>query len=591
MAAFPHAVKHARYLPGLRLLLCVLAGTAVLYGLLRPDVRPVAVVKDGAVTHISSWAGTRIEEENDEHEILVHVHSPLPLGVLQFYVDDCVEAATVNGRPVRDEQFPYCNWFDYMVLDVSDYTHVGTNTVQVRLHNDLGGGSLVATASHASWLFRSALAVVLLAIAAFAAHAFRLEGSTANKTSVALLAVGALLRIVHAAYTDFDTLAYDWDGHIEYMQYIADHWMLPPGDEGWEFHQQPLYYIFGGAVLALARGLHAQDSFVAVMQFFSLLMTLGTLGACGWIAALLFPAGAKNAAVARGVFLGLLATMPGAIMFASRINNDVPTYLFAALCVAFLLHWWKSGSFDSWAGASIMLAMALLTKSSALPLLAPVGLAYLLRREPLRDKLRNGAVLGGLLAIVLGGTLLVRVFIQGQEELVPVWVTSGLHVKNFPAAYYTFLPWEVLEHPFNHNWIDTHRRQFFWEYLLKSSFFGEWEFEYFRVQALVLLTAAMLLVPAGLYGLLRSLRRRSVIDILMALFLATSLAALATFRFLHPNSSNQELRYVIFVLIPAAYALAVATENRWVRLWIVSLACVLCALSAWLILAAAAHAR
>lgn len=592
-AATPHAVKHARYLPGLRIFLCVVAGAMVAYGLARPDIRPVAVVKGDTITPISSWAGTTIEKENDDQEVVVYLGSVLPVGAVDVYIDDCIHGVVVNGVPLHDGRFPYCNWFDYMTLDVSEHARRGANTVQVFMHNDLGRGKLAMKPSRSSWLFRLTLGVILAAIVGFAAYVMRIGRGRASRVLVAILAVGTVLRVVHAAYTDFDTLAYDWDGHIEYMQYIADHWKLPPGDQGWEFHQQPLYYVFGGVVLWITRALHARDAFIGIMQFFSLLMSVGTLFACGWIAALLFPAHEKRAAVRRGIFLAVLATMPGAIMFASRVNNDVPTFLFASLCVAFLLHWWKTGSFDSWFLSAVMVALALLTKSSALPLLAPVGLAYFVRRETLREKLRNGLVLAVLLGIVLGGTFFVRVLIQGQDELVPVWVTSGLRVKNFPAAYYTFQPWEVLGHPFNHNWIDTHRRQFFWEYLLKSAFFGEWDFSaYFRVQAITLLTFAMALIPVGVAGIARAALRRPVfVGLMMAAFFVASLAALASFRFMHPNSSNQELRYVVFALIPIAYFLARASDIRWLRVLAPLLVAVMAFLSAWFILAAAMHSR
>jgi 4-amino-4-deoxy-L-arabinose transferase-like glycosyltransferase len=241
---------------------------------------------------------------------------------------------------------------------------------------------------------------------------------------------------------------------------------------------------------------------------------------------------------------------------------------------------------------SSALVLALLSKSSALPLLALVGVGFLFRRDTLKVRLRNIAFLAFLLLIVVGGTLLIRVVIQGQHELVPVWVASGLHVKNFAAAFYTFNPMEIIWHPFNQNWVDTERRQFLWEYCFKSVFFGEWEFRsFFRWQAISILVSAMFLLPVIFWGIVRSMWKRTRVDVQFLVFLLISLLALACFRFIHPNSSNQEIRYISFVFIPIAYFLArgIALLPRGRAL--IVLPSIIFVLSAWFEIFAAVGSR
>lgn len=542
---------------GLKALACALAAAGLFYLFARPSIHPVAIVQDGEITHVSSWSETVIRTENTDQDILFHVESLLPIGVLQFYIDDCLQSLTVNGQAVESSRLPYCNWFDFLQLDVSPYMHAGSNAITATLHNDLGTGNLRVTVASSSWLYRLTLALMLVSISLIAWYWGKHQKRPETKILITLLAVGTLLRIFYAAHTDFDTRAYDWDGHLEYMRFIADHWVLPKGDAGWEFHQQPLYYILGGAVLSFLRFIRMEGAFISIMQSLSLLMSLATLYVSGWIATMIFPVRTAFASVQRFVFLGFLATVPAFVMFSSRINNDVPTLLFATLCIAFLFHWQKNGTFESWALMSSSLVLALLSKSSALPLLALVGCGFLFRRDSIMIRLRNVLFLGVLLLIVVGGTLLIRVIIQGQQELVPVWVSSGLHVKNFAAAFYTFHPLEILRHPFNHNWVDSERRQYLWEYCFKSVFFGEWEFRsFFHWQAITILVSGMLLVPVILWGIVRSTWKHARIDIQLLVLLVVSFLALACFRYLHPNSSNQEIRYISFVLIPIAYFLA-----------------------------------
>ena len=573
-------------------LLCAVCAIVSAYAILKPRVHPVAVVRNGDIVHIDSWADTNLPLAHTDEDVIIHVWSPLPFGALQLYVDDCVQRVAVNGRGVKDDRFPYCNWRDYLTVDVRGFTHVGSNTVTVKLHNDKGAGSLRAVAAQASVLYRAMLSLLLLAIAAFGAWWFAREKAAAARVTACWVAFGSMLRVYYSAYTEFDTRAYDWGGHLEYIHYIADHWMLPVGSQGWEFHQQPLYYLFGGVVLSITRFLHAEDLFVNVMHFSSLAMSIAALCAVAKMATLLFPEREKHSAVERFAFLGLFATLPGIVMLSTRVNNDVPTLLFATLSLAFLVSWWKHGSFEAWAAASGFVALAFLSKSSALPLLAPFALAWLLRKQSARTRLATAALLGSLVLVTIGGTYVVRVLIQGQHELVPVWVTSGLRVKNFPAAYYTFNPWQVLMHPFNHNWIDEERRQYMWEYFFRSAFFGEWEFRsLFDEGSTVTLASALLLIPCFLWGIVRSAWKPAKVHALFFVLLVTSLAALACFRYMHPNSSNQELRYVSFLVVPIGYFLAKGMASVRYRLPFAAVASVMFAASSAFLVLVAMHSQ
>ena len=548
-------------------LIGALAIVSAAYCVLRPQAHPVAMVINRDIRHVDSWSDVSLPLPDSEQDVLVHVWSALPFGVLEVHVDDCLQRVSANGKAIVDKRLPYCNWYDRVTIDVSDGVHIGSNSLTLRVRNGKGAGSVRVGAAHASWLFRFYLGSVIALIAAFGVWWFIRAKTIAAKVTVSFVIAGILLRIVYAAYTEFDTRAYDWDGHLEYIRFIADHWMLPVGNQGWEFHQQPLYYLFGGGVLWVMRVLHAQDSFVPVMQFFSLIMSVGTLCIGAWIASMLFPEREKRSAFERFAFVGLVATLPNLVMFSSRVNNDVPTTLFVFLTIAFLVQWWKRASLESWAAVSGFAALALLTKSSALPVLVPIAIAFVLRKDSWKNRCINVSFLALLLGIVLGGTFVVRVLVQGQHELVPVWVTSGLRVKNFVGAYTTFNPWQVLMHPFNHNWIDDERRQYLCEYFFKSAFFGEWGFgSFFDTGATIVLSSALVLIPAWLWGVVRSLRKPFAIPFMFGAFMATSLLALATFRYMHPNSSNQELRYIAFVILPMAYFLArgiASMRYRW----------------------------
>ena len=108
----------------------------------------------------------------------------------------------------------------------------------------------------------------------------------------------------------------------------------------------------------------------------------------------------------------------------------------------------------------------------------------------------------------------------------------------------------MIAHPFENAWDDELVRQYFWNYMMKTSLFGE--FVLLRKGAGVVFAEAvnvsfLVLLVYGIRGFWKkNVSRRSLL--FTAQFLAFVLA-LAFLRFKHPFSCSNDFRYIAPVLL------------------------------------------
>jgi 4-amino-4-deoxy-L-arabinose transferase-like glycosyltransferase len=273
--------------------------------------------------------------------------------------------------------------------------------------------------------------------------------------------------------------------HFRYMQTLVATGALPDPAQPprGQSHQPPLYYLLHAPLLALLND-PAQDDFaerknpfygfrfdlpggdnkneyvhrraelfpalsqpiartVHTLRLLNIALGAATLLACWWIARRLWPADAR-----RWLATGFVAAMPQFVYLSGQLNNDNLLTLLATLMLAWLLH--HHGRAVSLRQAALfggLCGAAVLTKSSAIFLALPVGVALLLnpgwwRRLPV-------IVLAAL--AVAGGYYARNGLLYGDLTLLSAWqttwsfdVVSGggfvlpVALHNLPYVYLTF---------------------------------------------------------------------------------------------------------------------------------------------------------
>lgn len=494
--------------------------------------------------------------------------SPLHPKIYHVVADDCIDRFLVDGRPIPQAVFGECMPNDGKELMLNEYLPPGEHTVEVSVSDNEGGSQgfdLNASYEDPLVLMLQAVIFVLISLSFFL---FWRMLKLRKWWLFAILFAGLVLRLTYFYATPYNARANDVDAHVEYVQWILDHHSIPRVEDGWEFFQPPLYYavsaVFGGIGKAVV---HTRAALLWMLQFEGLLMSVVMLFLSVWIGSLLFPA-EKQAEPRRAgrrwyvLFISLVATSPILIASAAKINNDVLIQLLSFLAVGFLVRFWQTGHRFHWYALTVVIILGILTK---LNMVFFVPVAYLCLLFTRRLTFEQKLVLGGvtLLALLSFTEWFYILKYVGERASFPVGNIQGLNgdltVGNTLSNFVAFHPLRFLRIPFVSPFDDISGRQFFWEYFLKTSVFGEY---WFGEKPVVVLLARILngmtlfiLVPLGVYGILRAIvvrkERCSAFPLLCTFFLI--IVGHLLFRYKAPFSPSQDFRYSIAALVPFFY--------------------------------------
>ena len=384
-----------------------------------------------------------------------------------------------------------------------------------------------------------------------------------------ILLLGIILRVFYVLGTPHSVREHDIWGHIDYIKYVSEFWAIPSPHDNSQFYHPPLYYFVAAVIYALGRELlWNEDSTFFVIQLLSLLFSVGALLAALWIGQMLLP---ERKHPQPFVLYGLLlATFPSLIFFAARINNDAPYHLVAFLGLALIIRAVQRKNMRDWILLSIVLGFGLLVKTHVV-LLFPIAYGALLLQKNLtmKEKIKRIAV-SFIIVMLCGGWFHVaRYFDEGNARMTLLGNVEVLtnFVDNSPAAYTIFQPLELLKHPYNDPFEDSERRNYFWEYLFRSAFSGEYNLGQERrlvMQIIISLSLVLLLfIAASLFTASRAMVHSPYASWapLICTFILI-LAASVAFRVAYSYSSCQDFRYSILLLIPLAWAASTAVPKE-----------------------------
>ena len=400
-----------------------------------------------------------------------------------------------------------------------------------------------------------------------------------------IFSIGVLLRIGYVARTGIGMRMHDASSHMEYITYVLQHWQVPHAQLGWEMHQPPLYYILaalaGKANVLLTGGTPPWQG-IQLLSFFLSIVT-AAIGCV--IAATLFPA--KREEDERLLLAALLCVFPGLIFPASQISNDALTFPWIFAFAALLLRWWKSGKERDWFWCSLIAGASLLVKLTA-ALMLPVLLLCIAAKGGI-SRTRTWMMAAAATAFSAGISawfILLRWSESYYDKLLhpgtgPT-MDARLLLPRSVVDFLIFSPPRILLLPFANPWADESGRRFFWEYLFRSAFFGEWRNPSYVFFAQVLLIMGLGMLGLAIVGCIRMIReRRPVVVPLLALFIIP-LASLMTIRMAHPCVCLQDFRFIPSIAISLSVFAVMSLQDAnprwrpWIKGWIAGFA-VLCA--------------
>ena len=366
-----------------------------------------------------------------------------------------------------------------------------------------------------------------------------------------LVIVGSLLLMLYyVSYTKFDLRTHDISGHLDYIKYLVDNKSIPKSDSCWQCYHPPLYYFVASLLYSTLNSikLNADQGLQYLSVLFSVVFVIFSYKTF----TLVFKS-RKPIIVATA----LVAFWPSVIMHSARIGNDTLFYMLFSIGYYTITLWWNTKRNLHLLFALIFASLAVLTKSNGIILWAII-LLFVFMRLTFEKRIihRIIAKLWILIPIAITlGLLFVRKLLDPSIKSWPVGNIAGLpemlrvgtELKNF--IYFDLKAFFTIS--FIDPWYDTGGRQYFWNYLLKSSLFGEFKFDgspLWLINALqIFLIGFIILFIFQAVRKLIKFQPRYLIHLVAVCMMVLSLIYL---RITAPYSPSNDFRYILPVLIP-----------------------------------------
>lgn len=483
--------------------------------------------------------------------------------VYTFHGSGCVQRFLIDGASITFEHDNQCGRFT-LTKNLSEHLRAGTHAVHIEMNGISEEPWMYFTISPRDPLYFGGMFMVIIAILPYLFYFARGRLRRLMAGGIVLpLALGGMVRLVYFLSTDMYTRSYDVHGHVEYMTYVADNLALPDPFSGWSFFHPPLYYVLSGLWMRFQElfGREGVDVLHDI-RWASFFLSIATLFV--GLKAIRIATASDRSGITRTIAGIIFVTVPGFVMFSSRINNDVVSTFFSVLTMYLLLRWWQSKGTKHWYWAMAVLGLNILTKSTAI-MFFPVALILLAVRYRTRLKraLLPLASLIPLIALVVwvngirldaGST---RQHLVGNIEN----LNQKLDYTSFGDIFLVFRPITVVTRPFA-GMNDPVENRHFWEFLFHTLHFGEFNY------SLTMLTIGRIVSALGIAfivfafaGVVRDVRGKRFMSLLP--FFVISVVCLALHmitRITFPHVPTQDFRYITFLAIPLAYFAARGVE-------------------------------
>jgi len=470
--------------------------------------------------------------------------------------DDCIQEILINGKTFPlDGIKGLCDYSKGAYFDFSKYVQEESNFFEIRVLNHGGSGGLKIQTPYNGFkslsLMHYIFTLLLLLSIALILRKFKF-----GFIAISIMLLGIIVRLIVYTYTGPMQNPYDVEAHLQYIQIVANEKRVPKTNECWECHQPPPYYIASAVVKNIVDSYdHALTG--RVLQQVQLLFSFGSVVLGVALILNLFGNSrlAYLASIVSVFWTGFAWTGP-------RINNDIEFYFGALFCMLFAQRYWltykNSDMFLATLGASIALA----SKFTGFVILAVWAVIYILGvvRSLKIGSLRTliASIFTVLLFIGISNHRTIADIFEGKKFDLIGETANSLHselrVNNTAGTYLYFDLKDYVLFPYTSAWQDEGGRQYFWNYLIKSSLslYKEnkiWKQPVVDSLCTILCILALLIFVLALWGIINAKFR----ELPAMLFTIGLFFSLIYFRIGHPFSCDNEFRYIFPVLFPLVY--------------------------------------
>jgi Dolichyl-phosphate-mannose-protein mannosyltransferase len=506
---------------------------------------------------------------------------------LDLYVDGCLTQLEINKKIISLKDLSgfvvdkegYCKFDKALHLELPNYAQAGQN-IELKLTTRSINNLLTISARPAvkDWLV---VFLVILFLGNLYYVSNQLFGKNLQWITISLV-VAVLLRLYYIQNTLENVRTYDVffeGGHFDYIRHLATTWTLPDPTKGWETFQPPLYYTFAALGYTLFQGSIASMYGLQLISLFLNVVCLIT-----GIKIIELTLRDKNLVFWASL---LLLFFPTGVIQSVRIGNDIMFYTTYLLAIYFVQRYWKNISGHNLALATIFSALSVISKSNGtiacMILLSTIVLKHIVSLDnwkmiikpqsikSLLHKIWIPTLVSFLAFLVNFSRNLYNYFIGVQND----WLVSSvslidpsLAAKNDFWTYFGFDFGGFFLQAFTDTRYDS-SRLYFWNFLLKTSLFGEFGFDkfvepeialgiIFGFGALILILIWLSIRP------IPTLFNKLINEPVIWLNLFLLIAGLIFYRFKMPFVSNNDFRYVYPILLSGIILLFLYQKSIWI---------------------------
>jgi len=484
--------------------------------------------------------------------------------IIEIIVND--NTVDLNGISKNNKK----NWVSGFDIHLKQHLNTGNNSIIIKLQNNGGGFGLQILPS----LFdiRYLILVLIRIIIIFYLISLILSLFKFNIYLKIMILASLFIQLIYLNNTDFTVRSHDIFGHIDYIVYIMKNFKLPAEKQCWQCYQPPLYYIISAFVYGFSTLFNAGKYYS-----FKILQLLSVIYSTGFIITGIFIL--KRTKLNSCFFYlaaGLICFWPGLIVHSSRIGNDSLYYLFYALGLYFLISWYNTKGFNlKFIYLSVLFAvLAFFVKVNALILFTVIFILLLIKFLKSKEKkaffLRSIPIAAAvLLALLLKFSPSVMSKIYGDKNDLFIRNSTGLvqanMVDNFAVNYLYFDIESFLIHPYMNPWNNSTGRQWLWNYILKTSVFGEFSFESLPAKNIAMVISFLLIIMTAVF-LAGFFINDNLVDSVSfnlphLLNIILSLLAVIALRIRIPAACGSDFRYILPVIISFTLFLMLFINN------------------------------
>lgn len=166
---------------------------------------------------------------------------------------------------------------------------------------------------------------------------------------------------------------FDFQGHVDYIRYVAEQWRLPLPTQGWTMFQAPLYYMLSAPLYKAAEAMLAPERALQVLRLIPLACGVAQVEVSYRAARYIFPR-RDDLQIAATTVGGLL---PVGLYMSQYVGNESLAGLLAGVAVVLALRFYyepeRGRAWRALALLGAVLGLAWLSKLTALFLMPPVA--------------------------------------------------------------------------------------------------------------------------------------------------------------------------------------------------------------------------